>query len=238
MSTQKPRPAPRREDSLSRERIIDAAIELLDAAGEPGLTFRALSERLATGPGALYWHVANKEALLLAACDAVVAGALQGLADGLAPADTLRELAGRLFDTLDAHPWVGSALIQAAGQGPTVHLLEALGQPVQALGVPPAAQWAAASTLMHYILGVGGQNASNRVSAQARELDRGDFLGDVAQAWAALDERQYPFTRAMAPMLHTHDDRADFLAGIDLILAGLQVWAAAAASGTGKRRVR
>ncbi|GAA1938738.1 hypothetical protein GCM10009754_02190 [Amycolatopsis minnesotensis] len=39
-------------------------MELLDAGGEGGLTFRALTERLATGPGAIYWHAANKGELL------------------------------------------------------------------------------------------------------------------------------------------------------------------------------
>ncbi|MBI0381492.1 TetR family transcriptional regulator, partial [Streptomyces albiflaviniger] len=48
----------RRTEALSRERIVEAAVELLDTAGEGGLTFRALTERPATGPGAIYWHVA------------------------------------------------------------------------------------------------------------------------------------------------------------------------------------
>jgi AcrR family transcriptional regulator len=72
----------RRTEALSRERIVEAAIELLDAAGEGGLTFRALSERLATGPGAIYWHVENKGELLDAVTDAVVADAVAGGAGG------------------------------------------------------------------------------------------------------------------------------------------------------------
>ena len=72
MARRAPR-AQRREESLSRERIIEVSIELLDSSGEEGLTFRALSERLATGPGAIYWHIASKSDLLTAACDAVVA---------------------------------------------------------------------------------------------------------------------------------------------------------------------
>ena len=67
----------RREESLSRDRIIEASIELLDSSGEGGLTFRILSERLATGPGAIYWHIANKSDLLTAACDAVVARTME-----------------------------------------------------------------------------------------------------------------------------------------------------------------
>ena len=66
LMVKKAAPAPRREHSLSRDRIVDVAIELLDAEGESGLTFRALAGRLATGPGAIYWHVANKGELLTA----------------------------------------------------------------------------------------------------------------------------------------------------------------------------
>ena len=44
---------PRQGESLTRERIIEVAIELLDLSGEEGLTFRALSERVVTGPGAM-----------------------------------------------------------------------------------------------------------------------------------------------------------------------------------------
>lgn len=211
----KSRTPPRREESLSRDRIIETAIELLDSTGEGGLTFRALSERLATGPGAIYWHIANKGDLVVAACDAVIAGAM------LAQGDTLHGLAAGMFDAMDEHPWIGSALLQAAGQLPMVRLFERIGRHVQALGVPQAAQWAAASALLHYILGVGGQNAANRLSAQQREIERDDFLGEVSIAWSHLDEAEYPFTRSMAQQLQQHDDRADFLSGIDLILGGI-----------------
>lgn len=212
----------RREDSLSRDRIIEASIQLLDRAGEGGLTFRALSEQLATGPGAIYWHIANKGDLLVAACDAVIASTIDAHTGDETPADALRSLALSMFDAMDEHPWIGSALFHSAGQRPTVRLLECIGRHVQALRVPAAAQWAAVSALLHYILGVGGQNASNRLSAQTREIDRTDFLGEVSAAWSALDEGEYPFTRSMATQLRDHDDRSDFLAGIDLILVGIQ----------------
>lgn len=218
----KARSSPRREDSLSRDRIVDAAIELLDSAGEGGLTFRALSERLATGPGAIYWHVANKGDLLVAACDAVIVAMLASCADAATPDETIRALALGMFDAMDAHPWIGSTLVQAAGQLPTVRLFESIGQQVRALGVRTAGQWPATSTLLHYIIGVGGQNAANRLSAQSREIDRDAFLGEVAAAWSELDAGKFPFTRSLADPLRNHDDRADFLAGVDLILCGIK----------------
>ena len=57
----------RRKGSLSKERVVAAAIDNLDAEGESALTFRMLASRLSTGSGAIYWHVADKDALLSAA---------------------------------------------------------------------------------------------------------------------------------------------------------------------------
>jgi AcrR family transcriptional regulator len=217
----KARSAQRREESLSRDRIIDASIELLDSSGEDGLTFRTLSKRLATGPGAIYWHIANKSDLLTAACDAIIARTMKALMAGAKPKATIRALALGLFDAIDAHPWVGSALTSPAGLLPMVRILEPLGQQVRALGVPDKEQWATVSALLHYILGVGGQNAANGQLARTQGLDRSDFLETVATMWLQLDPHEYPFTRSLAGQVRTHDDRMDFLAGINLILRGI-----------------
>ncbi len=100
-----------------------------------------------------------------------------------------------------------------------VRILERIGQQVGALGVPDDNQWATVSALLNYILGVGGQNAANGQFARAHGLDRSNFLGAVSTAWSQLDPDEYPFTRSVAALLPVHDDRMDFLAGIDLILA-------------------
>lgn len=217
----KSRNTPRREESLSRDRIIEASIELLDGEGESGLTFRALSERLATGPGAIYWHIDNKSALLSAACEAIVVRALAACSGGRTPEAAIRALALGLFDAMDAHPWVGSALMHSAGQQPIVRIVESIGQQVRALGVPTRKQWAVVSALFHYILGVSGQNASNTQYARERGLDRSDFLDAMSAVWSQLDADEFPFARSMSGQLRAHDDRKDYLAGIDLILAGI-----------------
>lgn len=216
-----PRRTPKREDSLSRDRIIAAAIDLLDSSGPDGLTFRALSQRLATGPGAVYWHVADKSDLLAAACDTILAQTMQAVASGRKPRKTIRALALGMFHAIDAHPWLGAALAAPAGQRPMVRLLEPLGQQVRALGVPLETQWAVVSALLSYIIGVGGRNAANGQLARAEGLDRSDFLKEVADLWSQLDPLQFPFTRSLAPYVRTHDDEADFMAGIDLILRGI-----------------
>ncbi|MEV2216753.1 TetR family transcriptional regulator [Streptomyces sp. NPDC050997] len=219
MATRTRRPE-RREEPLSRERIVEAAIGLLDTAGEGGLTFRALAERLATGPGAIYWHVTGKEELLSAATDAVVAGAVTADTSDATPQEAIRALALGVFDAIDAHPWAGTQLARAPSQSPLLRVFEHIGRQVQALGVPHAAQFTAASALLNYVLGVGGQNAANARGHQL-DTDRTEFLSTVSATWADLDPDEYAFTRNVADQLRDHDDRVEFLAGIDLIVTGI-----------------
>jgi AcrR family transcriptional regulator len=210
----------RRREPLSRERIVAAAVELLDAEGEDGLTFRALAERLATGPGAIYWHVAGRTELLAAATDAVLTAAAVGDDPDATPHETVRALALGLFDAIDDHPWVGTQLAGTPSQSPMLPLFERLGRQVRALGVPQGAWFSAVSALWNYILGVAGQNAANaRIPRPA--TDRAAYMGSVADDWAALDADRYAFTRAVAGQLREHDDRVEFLTGIDLILTGI-----------------
>jgi AcrR family transcriptional regulator len=49
---------------LTRESIVDAALDLLDEQGIDALTLRALAARLGVRAPALYWHVASKQELL------------------------------------------------------------------------------------------------------------------------------------------------------------------------------
>ncbi|GGH17150.1 hypothetical protein [Silvibacterium dinghuense] len=86
---------------------------------------------------------------------------------------------------------------------------------------PAANRWAAVGTLMGYILGVSRQNAANGQFARVRDLDRSDFLEAVPTAWSQLDPEEYPFARSVAERIRDHDDRVDFLAGIDVILRGI-----------------
>ena len=210
----------RRANALSAERIVEAAIEILDAEGEGALTFRTLAARLATGSGAIYWHVADKHELLAAATDHVVARVVTTAAKGSKPRDAIRSLASGVFDAIDAHPWVGGQLSRNPWQHAVLRILEGVGRQVQALGIPEHAQFDAATALLSFILGLAGQYAAaDRLFS--RDMDRTAFLKAVAARWTRLDPAEHPFVRQVATLLPGHDDRAQFLAGIDLVLAGI-----------------
>jgi len=101
-----------------------------------------------------------------------------------------------------------------------LQVFEGFGGQLQALGVPGRAQFDCASALLNYLLGLAGQYAAG-ARLLPRETDRSAFLAAVAARWAQLDPARYPFVRQVAAQLPGHDDREQFLAGIDLILAGI-----------------
>ena len=211
-----------RSAGLTRDRIVDAAIDLLDAEGESGLTFRSLALKLETGHGAIQWHVANKAELLAAATVKALPRALTAPAAGTPPRLAIHAVALGVFTAIEAHPWLGPQLFAVPWQPAMVQLWEHIGRPVEELGVPEGSLFTAVSTLVSYIVGVGSQNAVNTHSL-AGHHKRDDFLDAVAARWESLDPIEHSFVRRVAGQLRAHDDRVEFLAGIDIILSGLPV---------------
>ena len=70
--------------SLTKQDVVRAGVEILDAYGLGDLSMRRLAERLGVKAGALDWHVANKQSLLAAVSDEILA-----VADGptMVPSD-------------------------------------------------------------------------------------------------------------------------------------------------------
>ena len=218
----KPQRTSRRTEALSRDVIVKAATEILDAEGEDALTLRALTVRLTTGYGAIYHHVADRDELLAAAADQVIIPVTGNLGADAGPRQALRAAALGLFDAIVAHPWVGAQLNREPWRPAVLDIYESFSVQLQGLGVPRPALSDSAGVLVNYILGVAGQNAANARALAASKMDRSAFLAAVADRWAQVDPARYPSVRAARAQLREHDDREQFLAGIDLILVGIE----------------
>lgn len=239
MATQT-RQSQRRRQVLSRERIVEAAVELLDTEGEGALTVRALAERLSTGSGAIYHHVGNMGELLQAATGTVVAGALPPLRTPTgssqapdstgSPEDAIRAVALGLFDAALEHPWLAAQLAAQLTRSPwgavTPRIFESIGRQVRALEVPRRDWFVTTSTLVHYILGATAQNAqtpdgTGGGASPGTAAERSEFLDAASRAWQDLDPDDYPFLHNIADQMREHEDREQFLTGIGLILTGI-----------------
>lgn len=211
---------PRRSDALSRERIVEATIQILDTAGESGLTVRAVTAHLSTGRGAIYHHVANKDELLAAAADGVINQVVAGAARDDDPRRTIRALALGIFDAIDGHPWVGTQLSREPFQPAVLQIWKSLGVQLHNLGIAGTALSDAGSALVNYVLGAAAQHAvgARRVPDDAA---RKDYLEALAAQWSQHDS--HPLVQKSAALLPEHDDREQFLAGVDIFLAGVGV---------------
>ena len=135
--------------------------------------------------------------------------------------DRLRRLALGLFELIDRHPWLGSQLVRHPWQVAVLRIFERAGAGVSALGVPAARRFDAASAFVTSVLGLAAQYAAG-LQLLGRDSDRSAVLAGITAEWESLPAVEFPFVHEVAPVLRTHDDRAQFLAGIDLVIAGMR----------------
>lgn len=206
-----PAETPRSEPPLSRERIVAAAVELLDADGVGGLTMRRLAERLGSGVMSLYWHVETKEDVFELALDAVHAYRAPPEAGS---ADWRAEIAHMLADWRAAmlrHPWSAS-LLQRPALGPNVlDRLERLSRSLSSAGVADAALRPAVWSLYNHVMGATIVRASFDLSQDDKVAAR--------QRFERLAGR-YPTMERIKLLLDDDWDGA-FRKGIDFLLDGI-----------------
>jgi AcrR family transcriptional regulator len=98
-------------DTLTREQIVKAAIDLLDAEGLEGLNMRALGKRLGSAATAVYWHVGSKDNLIALAGNQVWNEIALPDLTAVHWRTAATSMATELHAMLIRHPW----LVQAFG---------------------------------------------------------------------------------------------------------------------------
>ena len=147
---------------LHKRDVVAKAAAILDSYGIADLTMRRLARELDVTPGALYWHFANKQELLGAVADRVLAPAC---ADPEPTGWRMRiEVVCRaLRDALLSHT-DGAELVSAsfaAGQSRAVEqILGVLAEAAGEAGVDTAHRVQAARTVLHYVLGATADEQS------------------------------------------------------------------------------
>lgn len=201
----------RSEPSLTPERIVTTAIELLDAEGIDGLKMRRLADRLGAGAMSLYWHVANKEEVFDLALDAVLG--YRPLAQAVGFKDWRDEVVHMLEDwraVMLRHPWSASLLPRRALGPNMLGRLELLSRTLSEAGVRDADLNVAIWSLWNYVMGATITRANFDLSQDERATAQQRLMG--------LSE-QYP-TMARTRLLLDNDWDGVFRNGLDFLLDG------------------
>ncbi|MCD2191692.1 TetR/AcrR family transcriptional regulator C-terminal domain-containing protein [Actinomycetospora soli] len=85
---------------ISRDQVVETALDLVDDVGVDALTMRALARRLGVQNGATYWHLRSKRALLDAMAEHILAAGTGHPATAAAWSEQLLELAIRFHRVL------------------------------------------------------------------------------------------------------------------------------------------
>ncbi|OQJ64477.1 TetR family transcriptional regulator [Clavibacter tessellarius] len=142
---------------LTRDDVASAALRILDEHGLPDLTMRRLGAALDVQPSALYWHYPDKQTLLAAVADRIVAGAAwdrHGSGSARARTAGVRAQASALRLALLAHRDGAEVVASTTALGlGAADARDALALAVAADGFPADTADRAAGALLHFVLG-------------------------------------------------------------------------------------
>lgn len=206
---------------LTCQRVMTAALQVIDAEGLDALTMRRLGQELNRDPMALYRYAANRAALL----DGVVELVLSQLtisSDGQDWRRQLRRTAHDFRQLALAHPHVVPLLVTRPLSTPlglrppgTLRPLEQLLALLVGAGFSPAAALHVYRAYFGFLYG--------HVLTELQELvvDPEETDDLLRLGLHRLPPREFPLIRSLATALAEYDGAAELDQGLDLVLAGL-----------------
>ena len=213
----------RGKPQLSRDLVLERALELADRAGLEALTMRSLATALGVKPMSLYYYVSKKSEILDGLVDMVFAEADAARSHLEGPwQEAMRERAETMRSTLARHRWALGLIESRTSPGPETlrHHNDTLGILRRAgFSVELAAR--AYALLDSYIYGFVLQEST---------LPGGDAskVSEVATEMVKyFDSGRYPHlleTATKVVMKPGYEFGSQFSGGLDLILGGLESW--------------
>jgi TetR/AcrR family transcriptional regulator, tetracycline repressor protein len=203
-------PTPSKREALSRERILRAALRIVDREGLDAISMRRVGDELGVEAMSLYNHVANKAAML----DGIFELVLSELPPPKAAKSwtlSLRARARALRGALRTHPNALPLFSTRPAVTPAslAHVEGALDE-LRKAGFSARAARSALQVLVAFVVG-------HTVSTHAPRSD------DASHArYEGLDPREFSRVREAALASGDHDVDKEFEFGLDAMLRGLE----------------
>jgi AcrR family transcriptional regulator len=203
---------------LTRDRILQAALELADERGIESLTMRKLGQVLGYEAMSLYNHVANKDDVLAGILDLVLAESESPSPEG--DWDTaIRESALSVHATLRRHPWSCSLLMDPGRIRPArLQYMDLLLGRLRDAGFSAETTYHAYHVLDGHIFGFSLWETSHSYTAE----EVSNFVEKFAQT---ITPEAYPYLHEHGEQHFAegpHQEVSAFEFGLDLIVDGLK----------------
>jgi AcrR family transcriptional regulator len=202
--------AHRRREPLSRARVLQAALHLVDTEGPEALSMRRLASALEVATMTIYHHVPGRAELLDGLSEVMVQEI--GMRFGEAPDAALRRLAHGIRAVALAHP----AAFRLVGMRP-LRTTDALAPVDAGLGALRAMGFDDETVVQGYrvLVSFARGFALGEISSFTLEGDA------PAAAPPAVDPVRFPHIAELGPVLAEPDRDAAFALGVDLVVGGL-----------------
>ena len=198
---------------LTRERIVAAALALVDEEGPGALSMRRLGSRLGADPMAVYYHVPGKDALLDAIVEAVMAEIVVDDDRSAAAEERILRTAESYRDALLAHARsLPIVLTRSPATPAAMRPVEVLLAILCDAGLPPARAMAGMNALAALVRGL--------VGLAVECGDRPPTAEQLAELAATYPEDEFPHLRS-TPVCAEDFLGADFEYGVRALARGL-----------------
>ncbi|MBU3068039.1 TetR/AcrR family transcriptional regulator C-terminal domain-containing protein [Nocardia sp. NEAU-G5] len=211
----------RRRSPVTRDVVLDAALEIVDRDGVEGLSMRRLAEAVGRDPMVIYRHVPNKAAVL----DGVAEIVFAQLSVDTTDSDWMAQLrvVARDFRRLAlAHPRVVPLLVTRPLATPLGLRPLAVLRPLEdVLALLTRAGFSGADALHVYraLFGFLFGHVLNELQEIVERPEETDAL--LRLGLYRLPVGEFPLLRELAPMLAAYDGAAELERGLDILLTGL-----------------
>ncbi|GII32617.1 TetR family transcriptional regulator [Planotetraspora mira] len=214
-------------EKLTRLTVIEQALELADDEGLETVTIRRLAQELGVTPMALYWHFKNKELLLHAVADHVLAEVTPDF-DPASPWNVrLRAMIEALVRVLRRHP-------SMVGVFPMIHkeqvssftlATETALTLLSQAGFTLEEGFLISSHLLHGVLALVGDEPGCPRTLNAGEAV--EWRRQKRLALESLPQDRFPSMVAFGKTFEAEPDVEHYYAfGLDLLLSGIEAMAA------------
>ncbi len=209
---------------LTRERILQAGLRLIDQQGLEAFTMRKLAQELSVDPMSLYRHFENKDALLDGVADVLWSEVV------LPESETgwealLRSFAISLRALAHAHPHAYRLLCNSQSLSlAMLRLSDVILEQLQRAGFKPKRASEVACTVSSYAIGYAmvELSALSPVTTERVTEERMSDIGRVTQLMRRLPRETPAHLVEVACALTDCDMDAQFLFGLDLMLTSLK----------------
>jgi AcrR family transcriptional regulator len=209
-----PSPSP-----LSRERVLQAALQLADEGGLALLSMRKVAQTLGVKAMSLYNHVANKDDIIDGIVDIVVSEIEVPRFD-LDWKTAMRRRAISAHEVLLRHPWATMPLVSRISVGPAMlRYVDATIGCLREAGFSYEMADHAWNAIDSHIYGFTLQELNFPIEAS-------EYAETAASFISHIPPDQYPYMNELSQYVidGTYDGLHDFEFGLDLILNGLDAF--------------